>query len=143
MQERFSVTAGQTQNVFAQLQPVPQEQAIQPKPVDTSAADIQAIQEALERFEAAFDGRSVVKLQTEWLDIGRQRGKQLDDLFHNFDYAQITEKCSGTPTISGGNAEWKCNELVQFQKGVWLKAQPKTLYFVKQGNRWVMKDKLP
>ncbi|WP_263352366.1 protein kinase domain-containing protein [Acidicapsa acidisoli] len=143
MQERFSVTAGQTQTVFAQLQPVPQEQAVQPKPVDTSAADTQAIQEALERFEAAFDGRSVAKLQTEWLDIGKQRGKQLDDLFHNFDYAQITEKCSGTPTISGGSAEWKCNELVQFQKGVWLKAQPKTLYFVKQGNRWVMKDKLP
>jgi hypothetical protein len=124
------------------LQALPQEQPVQPRSADTGAADTQAIQEALERFEAAFNSRSVAKLQTEWLNIGK-RAKQLDDVFHTVDFVQINEKCTGAPTISGGSAEWKCNELAQYQKGVWLKAQPKTLYFVKQGNRWVLKDKLP
>jgi len=142
MQERLSITAGQTQTVFAQLQAMPQEQPVQPKAVDTSAADVQQIQEALERFETAYDSRNIAKLQTEWLNIGK-RAKQLDDVFHTVDFVHINEKCQGAPTISGGSAEWKCNELVQFQKDAWLKAQPKTLYFVKQGNRWVMKDKLP
>jgi hypothetical protein len=143
MQERqITITAGQTQSVFAQLQALPQEQPVQPRSADTGAADTQAIQEALERFEAAFNSRSVAKLQTEWLNIGK-RAKQLDDVFHTVDFVQINEKCTGAPTISGGSAEWKCNELAQYQKGVWLKAQPKTLYFVKQGNRWVLKDKLP
>jgi tetratricopeptide (TPR) repeat protein/predicted Ser/Thr protein kinase len=144
MQERqITITAGQTQSVFAQLQATQQEQAVQPnKTVDTGAADTQAIQEALERFEAAFNSRSLAKLQPEWLNIGK-RAKQLDDVFHTVDFVQINEKCSGAPTISGNNAEWKCNELAQYQKGVWQKAQPKTLYFVKQGSKWVMKDKLP
>ena len=118
------------------------EQPSPSKTVDTGAADTQGIQEALERFEAAYDSRNIARLQTEWLNIGR-RAKQLDDVFHTVDFVQISEKCSGSPTILGTNAEWKCNELVQFQKGVWLRAQPKTLYFVKQGAKWVLKDKLP
>ena len=142
LQGRFAITGGQTQSVFAQLQAVPMEQPSPSKTVDTGAADTQGIQEALERFEAAYDSRNIARLQTEWLNIGR-RAKQLDDVFHTVDFVQISEKCSGSPTILGTNAEWKCNELVQFQKGVWLRAQPKTLYFVKQGAKWVLKDKLP
>ena len=145
---QFTVVAGQTEPLFAQLQAVPQEappvQQKAPAPVvDTNAADMQGISEALDRFQAAYDSRNMSKIEAEWLDIGKQRSKNLDNLFHNFDFAQINEKCSGQPAISGNNAEWRCMELVQFQKGVWQKALPKTLYFVKQGGRWVMKDKLP
>jgi serine/threonine-protein kinase len=143
---QVNIVAGQTEPLFAQLQPVPAAQEPPPPPklaVDNNAADLQGISEALDRFQAAYDSRNLPKLQTEWLDIGKQRAKNLDGLFHTFDFAQINEKCSGQPTISGNSAEWKCMELVQFQKGVWQKALPKTLYFVKQGSRWVMRDKLP
>ena len=140
-----TVVAGQLEPVLLELKPVPQEAVAPTRPVqvDNSAADMQGISEALDRFQAAYDSRDIPKLQTEWLEIGKQRSKQLDQLFHNFDYAQISEKCSGQPAISGNSAEWKCMELVQFQKGVWQKALPKTLYFVKQNGRWIMKDKLP
>jgi hypothetical protein len=148
---QITIAGGQTQTLFAQLQAVPQEQPAQPaQPVqpqprlaDMSAADVQGISEALDRFQAAYDSLNTAKLQTEWLDMGKQRAKQLDQLFHTFGFAQINEKCSGQPSISGNSAEWKCMELVQFQKGTWLKPQPKTLFFVKQGGKWVMKDKLP
>jgi len=142
---QITISAGQTQNMYMQLTPVPQPQEpAQPKQaVADNGADIQGVEEARERFEAAYATRNVTKVDAEWLNIGKQREKQLDNLFHTFDIAVINEKCSGQPTINGNNAEWHCMELVQFQKGVWPKALPKTLYFVKQGNRWVMKDKIP
>jgi tetratricopeptide (TPR) repeat protein/predicted Ser/Thr protein kinase len=115
----------------------------QPKPVDTSAADIQGIQDALGRFQAAYKSRNVAKLQTEWLQIGSQRSKQLDGVFKSVDVVNIQEKCSGQPTISGNTAEWHCEELLQFTKGNWQSPQPKVLDFVKQGSRWVLQDKKP
>jgi hypothetical protein len=99
--------------------------AQKPPAVVDNGADVQGVQEAVDRFVSAYESRNMGRIRTEWLNIGT-RSKQLDNLFQSIEIA-----------------EWHCSELQQFQKGVWLRAQQKTLTFVKQGTKWVMKDKLP
>ena len=111
-----------------------------PKEINTGDAEVEKIRNAHDRFEAAYGSKNIEQLKSEWLDIGKQRSDQMQDIFQKADVVAIHEKCNGVPTITGNDANWRCTEIVQLNKN-FFGPNPKTLHFSKIGPKWVLRDK--
>jgi serine/threonine protein kinase len=104
------------------------------------ATDEEQIQEAHDRFEAAYSSKNIATLQREWLNIGSERIQVMQDIFKRAKIVKIKEKCSGQPVVTGQTAEWRCKEIVQLDSK-FFGPSTKTLEFEKRSSRWVLKDK--
>lgn len=146
-----SIRAGSSTVLSAKLQPVPEAVVVKtpppppppvekPKPVDTTAADIQGIKEALGNFEQAFKSKNMARIQANWLDMNADTRKSLTATFSVVDVKQFNENCQGQPEIDGASAKQSCMEISQFTDQD-KRTSKKEITFSKINGKWVMKDK--
>jgi hypothetical protein len=148
----INVRAGSSITVPVKLQPVKVAEAAPPPaptPAPTAApapadhsADYAGIQAALRNFEQAYDSRNMGRIQANWLNIGA-RAKGIAGVMQDAEFVDVHEECAGNPAISGNTATQSCTEVVKYSKSDQPKRLPKTITFVKNGDKWVMKDKTP
>jgi eukaryotic-like serine/threonine-protein kinase len=148
--QEVTVSAGPNQPLVAKLQPVPVAQeppvAVTQKPtaVVDNGADVQLIEEARQRFVSAYESRNLGRLEGEWLNLKKQDklAKQINQVLQAADILKVNEKCDETRlVVTGNNAVWPCYESVDLVKNHFMRPIPVTLYFVKEGTKWVLQDK--
>ena len=146
LDDTASIVAGRQSGTFrlvakeAPPQPAPVAAAPAAAAVDDHAADYKGIQAAVANYVAAYQSKNLGQLQAAWLNAGGQV-KRLKGVFDAADFVKLSDQCSGQPVITGDKATQRCEETSQYFKNTPPQSNPFTYTFVKNGGRWVLKDR--